>query len=205
LKRHLLPAEAFYPLTRADFEQAVQRTRLEMPGVAIKLVDRVGVILRARKEIQQRCGATPALPSKPGRTLTDLSQLSLAGKEPVKPANLWAEELENLLPRNFLAVIPFEQLTEVPRYLKALQTRMERAKLNPAKDKERAAAVATYLEKYKALAGAKPKGIEARRQREELRWLIEEYKVSLFAQELGTAVPISPKRLDEYIGRMEAV
>ncbi|MEN9678542.1 MAG: hypothetical protein RIS76_4438, partial [Verrucomicrobiota bacterium] len=38
--------------------------------------------------------------------------------------------------------------------------------------------------------------------REEFRWLLEEYKVSLFAQELGTAAPVSPKRLDELLERI---
>jgi ATP-dependent helicase HrpA len=202
LKRHLLPAEAFQPLVRAGFEQAVQQTRLELPGLAIKLVDQVGAILRARKEVQQRCGPAPVLPTTKARTLSDLSQLSLATKDAAKPVNLWAAELEALLPRNFLATIPFAQLNHIPRYLKALLTRMERAKLNPAKDKDRSQLVAPYLEKYRALAAASPKAPEARRQLEALRWMIEEYKVSLFAQEVGTAVPISPKRLDEQIARM---
>jgi ATP-dependent helicase HrpA len=203
LRRHLLPAEPFQPLTRAEFEKAVQRTRLEIPGLAIKLVDQAGVILRARKEVQQRCGPAPVLPTSKPRTLLDLSQLSLATKDAVKPANLWADELDSLLPRNFLAVIPFEQLSQIPRYLKALRTRMERAKLNPAKDKERALALAPYLDKYRTLSAAKPKSRETQRRIETLRWMVEEYKVSLFAQELGTAYPISPKRLDEHIGRIE--
>lgn len=38
---------------------------------------------------------------------------------------------------------------------------------------------------------------------EEFRWMVEEYKVSVFAQELGTAFPISPKRLDEYLARTD--
>ena len=202
LKRHLLPAEAFQPLVRAGFEQAVQQTRLELPGLAIKLVDQVGAILRARKEVQQRCGPAPVLPTTKARALSDLSQLRLATKDAAKPVNLWAAELEALLPRNFLATIPFAQLNHIPRYLKALLTRMERAKLNPAKDKDRSQLVAPYLEKYRALAAASPKAPEARRQLEALRWMIEEYKVSLFAQEVGTAVPISPKRLDEQIARM---
>jgi ATP-dependent helicase HrpA len=127
----------------------------------------------------------------------------VATKDAVRPANVWADELDSLLPRNFPAVIPFEQLAQVPRYLKALLTRMERAKLNPAKDKERALALAPYLDKYRTLAAAKPKARETQRRIETLRWMIEEYKVSLFAQELGTAYSISPKRLDEHIGRVE--
>jgi len=202
LKRHILPAEAFYPLTQAAFEEAVQQTRLQIPGVAIKLIDDVGVILRARKEIQQRCGPSPVLPTTKPKTLSDLSQLSIATKDAAKPANSWAEELESLLPRNFLAVIPFEQLKQVPRYLKALATRMDRAKLNPVKDKERAQLLAPYASKLKSLLADPPKLPGARHRLEEFRWMVEEYKVSLFAQELGTAFPISPKRLDEHLAQI---
>jgi len=205
LKRHVLPAQVFQPLTRANFDLAVQQTRLEIPGLAMKLVDEVGVILRARQEVQQRCGPAPMLPSTKPRTLSDLSQLNLATQDaakPAKPANPWAAELEALVPRNFLAVIPYGQLRQIPRYLKALATRMERARLNPVKDQERAHAVAPYLAKLNALAASRPKSAETRQRLEEFRWMVEEYKVSVFAQELGTAFPISPKRLDEYLAGM---
>jgi len=197
LKRHILPAEVFSVLNEDCFQSAVQQTRLQIPGLAIKLVDQVGVILRARKEIQQRCGPSPTLPTAKPKTLIDLSQLNIATRDDAKPTNVWAEELDALLPRNFLTVIPFEQLAHIPRYLKALATRMERAKLNPVKDKERTALVAPYVAKFKALAGTPPKSAHRHQRLEEFRWLIEEYKVSVFAQELGTACPVSPKRLDE--------
>jgi ATP-dependent helicase HrpA len=202
LKRHILPAEVFWPLTEADFLTATQQTRLQLPGLAMKLVDQAGVILRTRKEIEQRCGPAPALPTVKPRTLSDLSQLTIATRDAVKPANAWAEELEWLVPRNFLAVVPFAQLTQMPRYLKALATRMERAKLNPLKDKERVQQVAPYLAKLKSLMANPPNSIEMRRRVEEFRWMVEEFKVSLFAQELGTAFPISAKRLEEHLTGM---
>jgi ATP-dependent helicase HrpA len=96
-------------------------------------------------------------------------------------------------------VIPFARLAHVPRYLKALATRRERAKLNPVKDKERAQLIAPYLAKLKSLQDNPPKFTEARTQVEDFRWMVEEYKVSLFAQELGTAVPVSPQRLDQLL------
>jgi ATP-dependent helicase HrpA len=202
LKRHVLPGEVFWPLHEVDFVKAVQQTRLEIPGLAQKLIDQVGVILRARKEIQQRCGPSPLLPTTKPKTFSDLSQLNVATKDAAKPANLWAEELEALLPRNFLSAIPFAQLTHIPRYLKALATRMERAKLNPVKDRERVQLIAPYLVKLKAHAVIPPKSAEARRRLEEFRWMVEEYKVSLFAQELGTAYPVSLKRLDEQLSHI---
>ena len=197
LKRHVLPMEFFPALHEEYFNVAVQQTRLQIPGLAQKLVDQVGVILRARKEIQLRCGPSPTLPTMKPKTVLDLSQLNIITKDTAKPVNLWADELEKLLPRRFLAEIPFEQLAHIPRYLKALATRMERAKLNPAKDKERVGLLAPYLAKLNSLRDNPPKSVEAQRQLAEFRWLVEEYKVSVFAQELGTATPVSPKRLDE--------
>jgi ATP-dependent helicase HrpA len=199
LKRHILPAEVFPALTEANFNAAVQQTRLQIPGLAMQLVDRVGVILKARKEVQLRCGPTPDLPITKPKTLSDLSQLNLATKDAIKPADVWAEELDALVPQRFLEMIPFTQLVHLPRYLKALATRMERAKLNPLKDKERAQQLAPYLGKLKSLAANPQKTVEAWQRLEEFRWMIEEFKVSVFAQELGTAFPVSPKRLDEFI------
>ena len=202
LKRHVLPAEIFPVLNEENFQAAVQQTRLQIPGLAMKLVDQVSVLLRARMEIQQRCGPSPVLPATKPRTISDLSQLSLATKNARKPANVWAEELDSLLPRNFLETISFAQLPHLPRYLKALATRMERAKLNPLKDQERAQQLAPYLAALRKLEANPPKPAEARRRLEEFRWMIEEFKVSLFAQELGTAVPVSPQRLDQQLQRL---
>jgi len=197
LKRHILPGDVFPALTEANFRAAVQQTRLQIPGLAAQLIDQVGAILKLRQEIQKRCGPAPVLPVTKPKTISSLSQLNIATKDAPKPVNMWAEELEALLPRNFLAIIPFTQLAHMPRYLKALTTRMERAKLNPVKDKERAQQIAPYLEALKKLNANPPKTGEAKRQLSEFRWMVEEFKVSLFAQELGTAVPVSPKRLDE--------
>jgi len=196
LKRHVLPGEVFPVLNEDNFQAAVQQTRLAIPGLAMKLVDQVGVILRARHELLLRGGPTPASPATKNKTLADLSQLNLVPRAASKPADIWAEELDALLPRTFLNEIPFERLAHVPRYLKALATRRERARLNPVKDQERAQLLAPYLAKLKALRDQPAKSAEVRQLVEEFRWLVEEYKVSLFAQELGTAVPVSPQRLD---------
>jgi ATP-dependent helicase HrpA len=74
--------------------------------------------------------------------------------------------------------------------------------LNPVKDKERAQQIVPYLAALKKLETNSPKPAEARRRLEEFRWMVEEFKVSLFAQELGTAVPVSPQRLDQQLQRI---
>jgi ATP-dependent helicase HrpA len=203
LRRHLLPGEVFPALTPVNFQAAVEETRRQLPGLATQLVDRIGVILKLRKEIQQRSGPSPVLPATKPKTISDLSQLSIvATKDVRKPANLWSEELDTLLPRRFLETIPFAQLTHIPRYLKALATRMERAALNPTKDKERAQQLAPYLSALKGFTANPPTSAETRQRLEEFRWMVEEFKVSLFAQELGTAVPVSPPRLDQQLQRL---
>jgi len=95
-----------------------------------------------------------------------------------------------------------DRLPHFPRYLKALLTRIERAALNPSKDQERARQIAPYQKALNQLQSASPRSPEARQATEEFRWLIEEFKVSVFAQELGTAFPVSAKRLDEKLARV---
>lgn len=202
LRRHILPGEIFQALTEAHFRAAVEQARNRIPGLAVQLVDRVGLILRLRKEIQQRCGSSPVLPGTKPKTLSDLSQLSVAMRDAKKPANHWAEALDALVPGRFLETTRFAQLTHLPRYLKALATRMERASLSPAKDKERAQQLAPYLAALSKFAANPPKSAEALQRLDEFRWMIEEFKVSLFAQELGTAFPVSPARLDQQLQRL---
>ena len=108
------------------------------------------------------------------------------------------------MPPRFLDFLPFTQLPHWPRYLKALLTRVERASNNPLKDQERARAVAPYADAWRQGVATPPPSDDARHALVEFRWLLEEYKVSLFAQELGTAQPVSPKRLDQQLERVRS-
>ena len=200
LKRHLLPVEPWSALIEARFKEAVEEARRRIPGLAQQLIDRVGAILQLRQQVQQRLGASAAPDAPRARTLSDLSQLG----QPAAPrsGNALTTELTQLLPPRFLESIAFERLLQLPRYLKALLIRVERAALNPSKDQERARQIAPYQDAWKKLATQTPRTDDARREREEFRWMIEELKVSLFAQELGTAVPISTKRLDQQLERV---
>jgi ATP-dependent helicase HrpA len=106
-------------------------------------------------------------------------------------------ELARLVPRDFLERYNLERLGHLPRYLKALELRLERAKQELEKDRLKAAQAEIYvraLEKLEAAAPGKTSP-EKRAAIEEFRWLVEEFKVSLFAPELRTAVSVSPQRL----------
>ncbi len=193
VKQYLLAGSAgVLPASEAEFHAAVELARARLPGIAQKLIDQAALILQLRQQIQNRLDGT-AVTSQRAKTSANLAQ---HGPNPViRASHPLASELAAILPPRFLESIPFDRLPHLPRYLKALQTRIDRAALNPVKDKERALQVAPYqkaLTEMKTAARTK----EAMQQWEEVRWMIEEYKVSLFAQELGTAMPISAKRLN---------
>lgn len=96
-------------------------------------------------------------------------------------------DLERLIPDNLLAQTPHDQLQHLPRYLKAVQIRNERWQNNPAKDADKA----LLISDFDGWQSHVPKS-----QHETFRWLLEEYRVQTFAQELGTAQPVSVKRLE---------
>jgi ATP-dependent helicase HrpA len=101
------------------------------------------------------------------------------------------EQFDVLLTPGFLRELPAARLAHYPRYLKAMRLRGERLRQDPAKDQQRMLQVMPYWRAYlqQRAAGADAADLA------ELRWLIEEWRVSLFAQELKTAEPVSAKRL----------
>jgi ATP-dependent helicase HrpA len=202
LKRHLLPAEPLAALDEPHFQAAVETARQRIPGLGQQLVDRLGIILQLRHQVQSRLGlaAASAAAPTPARKLTDLRHLGRAAAT-APAAHPLAAELVALVPPRFPERVAFDRLPHLPRYLKALLTRLERGALNPVKDQERARQIAPYVEALRKLEAEPKRSAEARRAVEEFRWMIEEFKVSLFAQELGTAVPVSAKRLDQQLER----
>ena len=95
-----------------------------------------------------------------------------------------------------------ERLPHLQRDLKALQIRGERASQNPLKDQERARIVAPYAAALASFAAKPLKTAEGRKAVDDFRWMVEELRVSVFAQEVGTAFPVSPKRLDEELEKI---
>lgn len=98
---------------------------------------------------------------------------------------------------HFIKAIPPSRLRHYPRYLDAIAVRMERARLNPSSDARRQAEADTYWERYRSIV-ADPARLRLADMAAlvEYRWMVEELRVSLFAQELKTHVPVSAKRLD---------
>ncbi len=129
------------------------------------------------------------------------------GANPVVTAFFEARrrDLSRLVPAHFVLLYDDARLDHLPRYIRALAVRAERATLDFEKDRRKAEAAAPFETRLDAwLAGLGPTASAAKRQAvEDYFWLLEEFKVSLFAQELGTAAPVSAKRLDNLAAEIE--
>ncbi len=106
-----------------------------------------------------------------------------------------AQQLQRLVPKNFLTTTPWAQLQHFPRYLKAVTLRLDKYRADPARDAARLAELRPHEQRFWRLVAERKGVTDARLQ--ELRWLIEELRVSFFAQELRTPQPVSIKRLDK--------
>jgi ATP-dependent helicase HrpA len=132
---------------------------------------------------------------------TILSEYASAGKKiaqaktfPSAYADL-QQQLAQLLTQRFLIETPYAQLTHFPRYLKAIALRIDKLKADPARDQRALAELQPLLQSYLRVA-AQRRDISDPRMNE-FRWLLEELRVSLFAQELRTPMPVSVKRLQK--------
>jgi ATP-dependent helicase HrpA len=105
------------------------------------------------------------------------------------------QQLQRLVPKNFLTATPWPQLQHVPRYLKAITQRLDKLRTDPARDAARLDELRPQEQRYWRLV-AERKGAQDARMLE-FRWLLEELRVSFFAQELRTPQPVSVKRLDK--------
>ncbi len=110
------------------------------------------------------------------------------------------DQLAELLRPAFVRETSRARLAHFPRYLRAMKLRAERLRQDPARDQSRMLGVQLYWREYLKLRATR--GDEA--ALEELRWLVEELRVSTFAQELRTAETVSPKRLAKLVEGLRA-
>ncbi|MGA9343391.1 MAG: ATP-dependent RNA helicase HrpA, partial [Rhodanobacteraceae bacterium] len=105
-------------------------------------------------------------------------------------------QLNELLHGGFVRETPIARLAEFPRYLKAVHARALRLRQDPQRDQARMLMVQEYWRDYLDIVDG---GKGDAKEIAQLRWMIEEWRVSLFAQELGTPEPVSPKRIARLI------
>jgi ATP-dependent helicase HrpA len=111
-------------------------------------------------------------------------------------------QLKALVPADFPTGVPAVLWQHLPRYLKALARRLDKAQGNQKRDAELMARVRPAMRVLEQL-NAQQHSDEQHAEIQRLQWLIEELRVSLFAQDLKTAVPVSEKRIQEQIQRAQ--
>ena len=171
---------------RSRFEAALAAGRGEFAGGLAAAVDGGLAILRAARAVRQLIDA-PDMHAPP-ESLADARR-----------------QLDGLVHHGFLAATPEEAFESLPRYIEALRVRLEKLRRGGANDTRRLAEILPLQQRLES----KLRDIRARGRRDaELarhRWLLEEYRVSVFAQELGTAFSVSRKKLDEQWSRIAAL
>jgi len=103
------------------------------------------------------------------------------------------EQLDFLIYAGFIRTTPYQQLKAIPRYLKAIHYRLDKLSNEPQKIQE----VSRYSTRYWKDVEKKAKKEPVIPEQDQFRWMLEEFRVSLFAQQLKTAYPVSAKRLEK--------
>jgi ATP-dependent helicase HrpA len=107
------------------------------------------------------------------------------------------QQLQGLVHKRFLLETDYSQLAHFPRYLKAMNVRLEKLRGDPARDAKLMAEWQSAAAPYQRLMRDKSAGRNTDPKLVEFRWMLEELRVSLFAQELRTPMPVSVKRLQK--------
>jgi len=109
-------------------------------------------------------------------------------------------DMERLVPPDFPEHYLPERLAEIPRYLRAMEIRAERGANDPVKDNNKARQIEDFVKALDEMSAGLPLHASNQKRQgiKEFRWMIEEFKVSVFAEELGTAFPVSAKRLNRF-------
>lgn len=111
-------------------------------------------------------------------------------------------QFDTLIFVGFIKYTPFEWLQEMPRYFRALTVRLEKLSASPAGDADKLKLLRPFLEQLDRLKSGSD-AVENSEEITKLRWMLEEYRVSLFAQPMKTAIPVSPKRIEKQLAKCE--
>ena len=164
------------PAAAAAFAKRKDEARARISLVAQEIARLVGAILTEHAALQKKLAQLKALP---------------AVAEDIRA------QCAELLPKGFVEAMLFERLTHFPRYLKAAALRVDKLRADPARDARLAQEFAALYKPWERERLARRKSGAPDPWLEDFRWLLEELRVALFAQELKTPMPVSVKRLQK--------
>ncbi len=176
LMAHLFARDAAFPVNRQRFAARVQQARLYLQHIGPQLIQAMASLFETHREIRLLPGGYAEMEA----------------------------DLARVMPPDFLRQTPFDQVLHLSRFLKAIRIRAERAQIDPLKDRQKADQVQPFCDAVDELMGSELTGAK-RDAVHALRWMVEEFRVSVFAQELGTAQKVSPKRLYEKLEQVRGM
>jgi ATP-dependent helicase HrpA len=165
------------PRTQKAFEAQRARARTRLPAVTEAATRLLANIAAEYQQISARLASIKGPLARPGADIR--AQLA------------W------LVTKGFMSSTPWEQLAHLPRYLKAMQLRLEKYGSGPERDAKHTDSIAQLTKRLDGRLEKQRQAGVADPRLEEFRWHLEELRVSLFAQELKTPYPVSYKRLEK--------
>ena len=159
-----------------EFEAMKERIRADLNESVVEIAKLVEQILTAAHGIKK---------SLNGRVTLELAYAH---------SDIQAQ-LERLIHRGFVTETGHQRLPDLLRYLRAIERRMEKIPTDPNRDRLYMLKVQSVEQEYQQLVNKLPKGQPVPAEVGDIRWMLEELRVSFFAQTLGTPYPISDKRV----------
>jgi ATP-dependent helicase HrpA len=159
-----------------SFESLVAKVRTGLDEATRMVLSDATRVVTAWRETDRALSGSAALPMLPA--LADMKA-----------------QVGRLVHRGFIADAGAAQLREIPRYLKAVQSRLEKLPTSVGRDRLLMDRIASVQEAYLHRVDALPPGRPPSAQLTRVRWMLEEFRVSLWAQHLGTSYPISDARI----------
>ncbi|WP_150250518.1 ATP-dependent RNA helicase HrpA [Nocardiopsis deserti] len=182
---HLLAREGGPVWNGQDFARLADRVRADLGDTLAEILDRSARVLVLWRKVSKKVKGTTSLAVLP--SLNDVQG-----------------QLGDLVGEGFVTRTGLVRLDDLHRYLRGVEYRLNKLPENPRRDQVNMSKVEQMRQAVAKLRGSLPPGRAADPDVAELRWMLEEYRVSLFAQELRTAYPVSDKRILKAVEAVKA-
>ncbi|WP_313355861.1 ATP-dependent RNA helicase HrpA [Microbacterium sp.] len=168
--------------SEADFRRVRDEVNAELVDRLFACVSLVAKILTRSRDVE--------------RGIKSQNSLALLG-----PLNDIRSQLSGLIRPGFISATGTERLAHLPRYLDGMLERLKTLANEPGRDRARMTEYERVAQAFEDAGGGIPLPPDAPAHLVEVRWLLEEYRISVFAQRLGTAQPVSPQRIMKALSR----
>nr|WP_286235912.1 ATP-dependent RNA helicase HrpA [Thalassotalea sediminis] len=181
--QHLIQQQGDYPRDRVAFERVKEHIRVELADAVLSLAIQVERVLSLAHDISKK----------------------LKGNVPLNMIQAHGDvktHLASLVYKGFITNSGYQRISDIERYLKALMRRLEKLAIDVNQDRLKVIEIDKIQHLYQEALQKQKHDLALVNELGEVRWMIEELRVSLFAQNLGTAYPISAKRIKNHINQL---